>query len=70
VGSKLQLCQLVYEYSYTNLIFVVTCITLNSEIIPTRCNKCVYSSKCLYSTNFGWHFHPSSRVQCCIWPLS
>jgi len=23
-----------------NLIFVVSCIMLNSEIIPTRCNNC------------------------------
>ena len=28
---------------------------LNSEIIPTRCNNCVYSSQWLYSTCFGWH---------------
>ena len=41
----------------------------NSEIIPTRCNNCVYSSQWLYSTCFGWQFHPSSGVQCCIWPL-
>ena len=26
------------------IIFVVPCIMLNSEIIPTRCNNCVYSS--------------------------
>ena len=25
----------------------------NSEIIPTRCNNCVYSSQWLYSTCFG-----------------
>jgi len=31
-----------------------------SEIIPTRCNNCVYSSQWLYSTCFGWQFHPSS----------
>ena len=37
-----------------NLIFVVPCIMLNSEIIPTRCNNCVYSSQWLYSTCFGW----------------
>ena len=41
----------------------------NSEIIPTRCNNCVYSSQWLYSTCFGWQFHPSSGVQCCIWPF-
>ena len=32
-----------------NLIFVVPCIMLNSEINPTRCNNCVYSSQWLYS---------------------
>ena len=37
----------------SNLIFVVPCIMLNSEIIPTRCNNCVYSSQWLYSTCFG-----------------
>ena len=36
-----------------SLIFVVPCIMLNSEIIPTRCNNCVYSSQWLYSTCFG-----------------
>ena len=41
----------------------------HSEIIPTRCNNCVYSSQWLYSTCFGWQFHPSSGVQCCIWPF-
>ena len=35
------------------LIFVVPCIMLNSEIIPTRCNNCVYSSQWLYCTCFG-----------------
>ena len=35
------------------LIFVVPCIMLNSEINPTRCNNCVYSSQWLYSTCFG-----------------
>ena len=34
----------------------------NSEIHPTRCNNCVYSSQWLYSTCFGWQFHPSSGV--------
>ena len=36
-----------------SLIFVVPCIMLNSEINPTRCNNCVYSSQWLYSTCFG-----------------
>ena len=36
-----------------SLIFVVPYIMLNSEIIPTRCNNCVYSSQWLYSTCFG-----------------
>ena len=35
------------------LIFVVPCIMLNSEINPTRCDNCVYSSQWLYSTCFG-----------------
>ena len=35
------------------LIFVVPCIMLYSEINPTRCNNCVYSSQWLYSTCFG-----------------
>ena len=35
---------------------------LNSEINPTRCNNCVYSSQWLYSTCFEWQFHPSSGV--------
>ena len=48
--------------------FVV--LRFDSEIIPTRCNNCVYSSQWLYSTCFGWQFHPSSGVQCCIWPFS
>ena len=43
--------------------------TFYSEIIPTRCNNYVYSSQWLYSTCFGWQFHPSSGVQCCIWPF-
>ena len=36
-----------------HLIFVVPCIMLNSEIIPKRCNNCVYSSQWLYSICFG-----------------
>jgi len=32
------------------LIFVVPCIMLNSEMIPTRCDNCVYSSQWLYYT--------------------
>jgi len=52
-----------------NLIFVVPCIMLYySEISPTRCNNCVFYSQWLYSTCFGWQSHPSSGVQCCIWP--
>ena len=35
---------------------------------PTRCNNCVFYSQWLYSTCFGWQSHPSSGVQCCIWP--
>ena len=33
-----------------------------SEINPTRCNNCVFSSQWLYSTCFVWQFHPSSGV--------
>ena len=40
------------------------------EISPTRCNNCVFYSQWLYSTCFGWQFHPSSGVQCCIWPYT
>ena len=29
-----------------------------------------FYSQWLYSTCFGWQSHPSSGVQCCIWPLS
>ena len=36
-----------------SLIFVVPCIVLNSEIKPTRCNSCIYSSQWPYSTCFG-----------------
>ena len=51
------------------LIFLVPCIMLfNGEISPTRCNNCVFHSHWLYSTCFGWQSHPSSGVQCCIWP--
>ena len=37
-----------YRVTNTSLIFVVPCIMLNSEIIPTRCKNCVYSSQWLY----------------------
>ena len=37
-------------------------LTYGSEIIPTRCNNCVYSSQWLHSTCFGRQFHPSSGV--------
>ena len=32
---------------------VASNIWFDSEIIPTRCNNCVYSSQWLYSTCFG-----------------
>ena len=56
-------------------VFIELCIITHrnyftsGEIIPTRCNNCVYSSQWLYSTCFGWQFHPSSGAQCCIWPF-
>ena len=43
----------IKPFLVVDLIFVVPCIMLNSEIIPTRCNNCVYSSQWLYSTCFG-----------------
>ena len=52
-----------------NLIFVIPCIMLyRGEISPTRCKNCVFYSQWLYCTCFGWQSHPSSGVQCCIWP--
>ena len=41
------------EHPLSMKIFVVPCIMLNSEINPTICNNCVYSSQWLYSTCFG-----------------
>ena len=67
VSSEIQ--RFAQKHEGRNLIFVVPCIMLNSEMIPTRCNNCVYSSQWLYSTCCGWQFHPSSGVQCCIWPF-
>ena len=46
-------CSAKSEDDDSHLIFVVPCIMLNSEINPTRCNNCVYSSQWLYSTCFG-----------------
>ena len=71
---QLFLCVLVLVSRFAcwasmNLIFVVPCIMLYSgEISPTRCSSCVFYSQWLYSTCFGWQSHPSSGVQCCIWP--
>ena len=57
------------EFKKQNLIIVVSCITLYSgEISPTRRNNCVFYLQWLYSTCFGWQSHPSSGVQCSIWP--
>jgi len=41
-----------FQY-YTFLENGADFIGVNSEIIPTRCNNCVYSSQWLYSTCFG-----------------
>jgi len=61
--------QLIVHYCPNFLIFVVPCIMLYSgEMSPTRCNNWVFYSRWLYSTCFGWQSHPSSGVQCCIWP--
>ena len=54
IGPVSFLFHFVYFCNPNNvLIFVVPCIMLNSEINPTRCNNCVYSSQWLYSTCFG-----------------
>ena len=74
INRPLKQCHMLNLSCYTNvhteivkgdvpiLIFVVPCIMLNSEINPTRCNNCVYSSQWLYSTCLGRQFHPSSGV--------
>ena len=59
----------IFSPPCTTQIMPMIITETNSEIIPTRCNNCVYSSQWLYSTCFGWQFHPSSGVQCCIWPF-
>ena len=75
-----QITTLVNNYSWNminlrarwcdhSVLWILLMPPLNSEINPTRCNNCVYSSQWLYSTCFGWQFHPSSGVQCCIWPV-
>ena len=53
-----------------SLLFVLFwfVIRYSGEISPTRCNNCVFYSQWLYFTCFGWQSHPSSGVQCCIWP--
>ena len=51
-GDSLSLIERLAELEMY-LIFVVPCIMLNSEINPTRCNNCVYSTPWLYSTCFG-----------------
>ena len=60
--SVLKLKIIYLKPTEMDLIFVVPCIMLNSEINPTRCNNCFYSSQWLYSTCFGWQFHSSSEV--------
>ena len=50
--EKLVICHwLPREIMYLSLHLLD--ILLYSEIIPTRCNNCVYSSQWLYSTCFG-----------------
>ena len=60
---------LLHLFTKCPVIPVTVKFRQHSEINPTRCNNCVYSSQWLYSTCFGWQFHPSSGVQCCIWPF-
>ena len=57
----------------TNILLILSVLEYprlfdGGEISPTRCNNCVFYSQWLYSTCFGWQSHPSSGVQCCIWP--
>ena len=59
---------IVLEMAGQDLIFVVPCIMLNSEIIPTRCNNCVYSSQWLYSTCFGWQGRVTPPEHVAVWP--
>ena len=55
----------IVSWGVQDLCFLEVC---SGEISPTRCNICVFYSQWLYSTCFGWQSHPSSGVQCCIWP--
>ena len=64
---KMLLVEINWSSSLSN--YFGTLNSPSSEIIPKRCNNCVYSSQWLYSTCFGRQFHPSSGVQCCIWPF-
>ena len=69
INHELWIVPLHHQHMYLFLIFVVPCIMLYSgEISPTRCNNCVFYSQWFFSTCFGWQSHPSSGVQCCIWP--
>ena len=65
-GIRRKLLTILWKH-INNLIFVVPCIMLNSEINPTRCNNCVYSSQWLYSTCFGWHIQHIQHIYSWWW---
>ena len=49
------LCSPWIRHSFlSGILYLFDRTSLYSEINPTRCNNCVYSSKWLYSTCFGW----------------
>ena len=69
------------EFLFSAMSLHVSCDKLNhhqeynavyghycGEISPTRCNNCVFILRNGF-TCFGRQSHPSSGVQCCIWPL-
>ena len=53
-----------------DFIFVVPCIMLNSEIIPTRCNNCVYSSQCYYRATQHSAFRGTARHNKTVLPTT
>ena len=65
--GHLTLCKL-YNWNIQTHEELIIRVQLHMLIL-TDISSCVYSSQWLYSTCFGWQFHPSSGVQCCIWPL-
>ena len=60
-----EICCCKYNHNY-DATSIYEIFILNS--CSPRCNNCVFYSQWLFSTCFGWQSHPSSGVQCCIWP--